>query len=170
MVAAPPHTEPPTGNIRLIVQHDQGALRLRWSPKAPAIRDAERGTLTITDGAHQSKLELDGRELRAGLASYWPEGSQVSFRLETNSGASGAIDAPGIAEPAKPQAEAKTEAVTAVTKAPAAPRRRPKTTASSYREPIDDGLEWTEKPRRDSRWSKLKQKIPFWRKPAADDR
>jgi hypothetical protein len=172
-----PHFEVSSGDIPLMVQHDRGALRLRWSPKAEGIRDAQHGSLTISDGTHRSKLELDGPELRAGMASYWPEGSRVGFRLETDSGASGSIEAPaGLApkavqkeaEPVKKPVEPK--ATSTAKSPPPLARKLPRPSVNTNRAPIDDGLEWTEQPRRDSRWSRLKRKIRFWRKPEADDR
>jgi hypothetical protein len=131
--------------IPLMVQQDQGAMRLRWSAKVAGVRDASHGTLTITDGSHQSRLELDGRELRGGLASFWPDGPRVAFRLETDSGASGSIEAPLNTEP-PPVPEAK---ATETDISPAPERHRPKPAAvSSHAKPIDDGLEWTRRPAR----------------------
>lgn len=194
--AVAPRPAPPasTGDIRLLLKHDGGALRLRWSPDAAGIRDASHGTLTITDGDHQSTLQLDGRELRAGLASYWPDGKPVAFRLETDAGASGQIDAPATTPPA-PMPPRKPEV------AKSAPRQRRHAYAgdSDRAAPIDDGLEWTVQPRpspfgngeppppahrapprarvrpasaakpthstaNDSRWSRFKHRLPFWRK------
>jgi hypothetical protein len=166
-------TPPSAENIPLMVQHGRGVLRLRWSTTGRGIRDAAHGTLTITDGAHQSRLELDARELGTGLASYWPDGSHVGFRLETDSGASGYIEAPVEDRPEKPvvgtKPDAEPEAEPDQTAAP--PKRRPKpAAATSHAKPIDDGLEWTEQPpRRDSRWVRLRRRIAFWR-PAGSDR
>jgi hypothetical protein len=160
---------PAEGTIPLIVQQDQGVMRLRWSSHVAAIRDAARGTLTIIDGAHRSRFDLDGRELRAGFASYWPDGSRVGFRLETDSGASGYIEAPVVdAKPAKASAEPEAEP----SRSPAPARRRPKPAASPSRgKPIDDGLEWTEHaPRRASRLTRLKQRMALWRKPVTEPR
>jgi hypothetical protein len=152
-----------------MVEQDPGVLRLRWSARIAAIRDASHGTLTILDGSHQSRLNLDGRELRAGLASYWPDGSRVGFRLETDSGASGYIEAPVVdAKPAKAAPEPKAEP----SRSPAPARRRPKAAAGASRgKPIDDGLEWTEHhPRRASRLTRLKQRMAFWRKSDTEPR
>jgi hypothetical protein len=166
VVAPRPHL--PDGNIPLMVQQERGVMRLRWSSRVAAIRDAAHGTLTIVDGAHRSRLDLDGRELRAGLASYWPDGSRVGFRLETDSGASGYIEAPVVdANPAKAAAEPKVERPPR----PAPARRRPKPSAGASRgKPIDDGLEWTEHPRKASRLARLKQKMAFWRRPDTEPR
>jgi hypothetical protein len=160
---------PAEGNIPLMVQQDRGAMRLRWSPDGPGVREATHGTLTITDGVHQSRLDLDGRELRAGLASYWPDGSRVGFRLETDSGASGYIEAPVEGKPAKPSAERKAPAAAKVEppkSAPPAARHKPKPSASIHHgKPLDDGLEWTEQPpHHESHWARLRHKISFWRK------
>jgi hypothetical protein len=161
---------PADGAIPLMVQQDQGAMRLRWSPNGTGVRDAAHGTLTITDGIHQSRLDLDDKELRAGLASYWPDGSRVGFRLETDSGASGYIEAPVEGRPAKPHVQPKSEAVAKPEPPKAAPaHRKPKPSASVNRaKPLDDGLEWTERPaRHESHWARLRHKVAFWRKPHA---
>jgi hypothetical protein len=162
---------PADGAIPLMVQQDQGAMRLRWSPNAIGVKDAAHGTLTITDGIHHSRLDLDDRELRAGLASYWPDGSRVAFRLETDLGASGYIEAPAEARPAKPRAEPKPEAaVKPEPPKPAPPRRKAKSSASVHHtKPLDDGLEWTERPARHvSHWARLRHKVAYWRKPHAE--
>jgi hypothetical protein len=155
-----------TGDIGLTVQHDGAALRLRWNPRRAGIQDAATGTLTITDGGHESTLHLDGPELRAGLASYWPDGDRVRFRLDTDTGASGAIDVPvesGRPQPAPEAVQAATAPVPARRRA-AAPARRARPAPAA----LDDGLEWTRPEsagpaHRDSRWSRLKHKLPFWK-------
>jgi len=147
---------PPNGSIRLAVHQDAGALRLRWSPKAAGVRDADHGTLTVTDGDHVSKLELDGKQLQSGLVSWWPQGSRVGFRLQTDSGASGSIETANLSIPEKPKVEVAKAVDAAPKRKPPAASRRPRT--------IDDGLEWTQRPPRDSKWSRLKHKLPFWHK------
>jgi hypothetical protein len=162
--------QPSGETIPLIVEHDRGVLRLRWSPNGAGIRNAGHGTLTITDGKHQSRLELDARELGTGLASYWPDWSRVGFRLETDSGASGFIEAPVEDKPSKPAAEVQAaEGAKAEPDRMEAPaRRQPKPAAGIPRvKPIDDGLEWTQQPpQKGSRWTRFKRKVAFWRQPA----
>ena len=161
---------PSGATIPLIVEHNRGVLRLRWSPNGDGIRNAGHGTLTITEGKHRSRLELDARELGTGLASYWPEGSRVGFRLETDSGASGFIEAPVEDKPAQPAAEAQAaaEAPAESDRIAAPTRRRPKPAAGIPRvKPIDDGLEWTQQsPRKDSRRIRFKRRVAFWRQPS----
>jgi hypothetical protein len=102
----PPAVQPPHRDDRvgLMVRHAGPALYLYWNPRQAQIAAAQHGILTITDGTHRSRLDLDPGELRAGLASYWPESTHVNFRLETDSGASGSVDVPVEAppEPAPP--------------------------------------------------------------------
>lgn len=134
---------PTAGEIPLMVQQDRGALRLRWSPKVAGIRDAARGTLTITDGSHQSRLDLDSRELRGGLASYWPDGERVGFHLETDTGGNGFIEAPVEDRPAKAVSRPAEEAPA---ESPKPAKRHAQAARSASR--IDDGLEWTQTSRR----------------------
>lgn len=153
--AAPDHR---AGDIPLTVQHEGRMLKLQWNPATAEIRNAAHGTLTITDGEHHSTLNLDGPELRAGLASYWPEGSRVGFRLDTAEGASGSVEVP--AEPRAAAVDAKAEEP----EKPAAPRAisprrrsggQPSDRAGDRGEPVsgeslNDGLEWTTQPPRPS--------------------
>jgi hypothetical protein len=85
--------------VGLYVQHDGPALRLRWNPDTAAIRDAQGGVLSIVDGARQSRLELQPQDLRAGVASYWPESRDVTFRLTLDGDAAGEIRASADAPP-----------------------------------------------------------------------
>jgi len=147
---------PPDGEIPLMVQHDRGALRLRWSPKVPGVKDAARGTLTIIDGTHQSRLDLDGPELHGGLASYWPDGDRVGFHLETDTGGNGFIEAPVEDMPAKPVSRP-AEETAADSPEPAKRRVRPKGSASR----IDDGLEWTQTQHRSHHGTRSKRKSAF---------
>jgi hypothetical protein len=81
----PPAVEPPSPeHINLSVQTDGTALRLVWDRNAPAIRNADLAILEITDGKHQSTLNLGSRELGSGMVSYWPETKDVSFRLQVH--------------------------------------------------------------------------------------
>jgi len=88
---APQKSAPPTApapqpqspdHINLSVQTDGTALRLMWDRNAPAVRNANRAMLEISDGNHVSKLNLGSRELGSGMVSYWPETKDVSFRLQ----------------------------------------------------------------------------------------
>lgn len=196
-IAAPAAVPASSSEIPLKVLRDGQALRLRWSGRAQAIQTASRGTLIITDGTHQSTLQLDGRELRSGLASYWPDSDRVKFRLETDTGAAGSIETAAGA-PRVALAKVAERPPAAPVRNPVPVRRRLKPPEKSGPPPrIDDGLEWTEQPpdrpvrpvvqplhksetfraqvvprkaaaeesRPASRWSRLKRKLPFWRKP-----
>jgi TonB family protein len=73
---------PPTDHLDLFVRRDGPALRLQWNRNAPALRDASHGTLYITDGKLQSKLNLITSELATAALTYWPQSQDVTFRLE----------------------------------------------------------------------------------------
>jgi hypothetical protein len=64
-------------------------MRLHWNAESPDVRAAQRGALLINDGKRESRLELTPRDLRAGVASYWPESKEVSFHLELDGGQAG---------------------------------------------------------------------------------
>ena len=69
-------------HVALEVQRNAQLIRLLWDRNAPMIRAADHATLYIEDGTHQSRLDLDRRELDSGLVSYWPETRDVEFRLD----------------------------------------------------------------------------------------
>jgi hypothetical protein len=85
--------------IGLYVQHDGSALRLRWNPDDPVIRATDGAVLSIVDGARQSRLALKPEDFRAGVASYWPESREVTFRLTLDGGATGEIRASAVPAP-----------------------------------------------------------------------
>ena len=66
----------------LNLEREGRGLRLRWDQGSEAVRQASHGTLYITDGPHQSRMELSRGELTAGSLAYWPDSGDVMFRLE----------------------------------------------------------------------------------------
>jgi hypothetical protein len=151
--------------VALAVQWDGRALILRWDPAAPAIRAAREGTLTITEGAHRSRLPLNGPELRSGLARYWPETPLVGFRLETDRGASGSLRAT-VPEASAARPVSRTEAPPPVAMAPPKARRAAHKAAAA-----DTAVSSPPPPRpRPSRWRRLVGRIPWWRKSFAGER
>jgi TonB family protein len=82
--AVTPHPAVPqqTDRIDLTVGHNGEALAVRW----PVSTTADHGLLTITDGNHKTRMELDGDDIRSGLLTYWPDSQTVTFRLELISG------------------------------------------------------------------------------------
>ncbi len=155
------HRHAGEGDITLSVVHDGAALRVEWDPQSAGIRGAADGTLTITDGTHVSKLPLEAPELRAGAATYWPESRHVEFRLETDGGAYGAVDAPAEPQPAvakaapkdkpkpKPAAKPGDRSKNARPKPPERQHSHVAKTAphsSSAGRALPDGLEWTAHP------------------------
>jgi len=83
----------PSGRTALYVQREGAAMWLHWNPESPDVRAAHRGTILINDGKRESRLELTPRDLRAGVASYWPESKDVSFHLELDGGQAGYVRA-----------------------------------------------------------------------------
>jgi len=69
-------------HVALRVERDGSALRLLWDRNSPIVRDSDHATLYISDGKHQSTLDLNRDELNSGAVSYWPETQDVNFRLD----------------------------------------------------------------------------------------
>jgi len=90
---APTTQAAPTSRTSLYVDREGAAMRLHWNPESYDVRAANRGAIVIHDGKRQSRLELTPAELRAGAASYWPESTEVSFRLELDGGHAGDVRA-----------------------------------------------------------------------------
>jgi len=70
----------------LNVERAASQLRLSWDRNSPPIRDADHGSLWITDGTHRQQLDLDARQLRQGSFAYWPSSRDVNFQLEVFAG------------------------------------------------------------------------------------
>ena len=70
----------------LNVERAGRTLRLTWNPRAKAIESARQGSLRITDGALQRKIDLSARQLSEGNALYVPASDNVEFRLEVQKG------------------------------------------------------------------------------------
>jgi len=66
----------------LRIDRSGGSLRVSWNPNAPAVRKAERGALSITDGNVRRRFELSPSQLLSGGALYDPAEGDVSVRLE----------------------------------------------------------------------------------------
>lgn len=137
----------------LSVQHDGPALRVRWDPQAQAVRAATRAVLVITDGTRESRMELNRRELGAGLASYWPDSQNVAFRLELDNRPAPVVQAPPVA------AERPSPFV-----APERPRRRPAPIKRVQAVPAPQGPSIEEPVKRPSRISRAVGKIPLLRR------
>ena len=143
--APAPHAAEP---VALYVQHDGGALRLHWDPAV----HANSGVIFIQDGARETRLDLNADELRAGVASYWPESREVTFRLQLAGGPTGTIRAPAEAPPDTVQA--------AIVEKPRPKRsmaRPGKVAAPEHVEVVDD------RPPKRSRLSRVAAKIPLLR-------
>lgn len=81
-----PHRRPAPvaadSSLALNVERSGNLLRLTWNRQAPAVRNADRGTLWIKDGKNHESLDLDRNQLTSGSVAYWPKTNDVDFRLE----------------------------------------------------------------------------------------
>jgi hypothetical protein len=90
---APTTQAAPSSRTPLYIDREGATMRLHWNPASPDVRAANRGAVVIHDGKRESRLELTPAELRSGVASYWPESKEVSFRLELDGGQAGEVRA-----------------------------------------------------------------------------
>src|SRR5882762_9572505 len=72
--------------IGLHVDADGPSLRVQWNRNSAAVRNADRATLFIMDGARRQTVNLTGPQLDRSTVRYWPEGELVTFRLEVHRG------------------------------------------------------------------------------------
>jgi hypothetical protein len=57
-------------------------LHIQWDRQAPAVRTAQKGVLTIEDGAYSKTVDLDQSQLQTGSVVYHYNSDHVRFRLE----------------------------------------------------------------------------------------
>lgn len=98
-----------SGHPGLHVQHDGAALKLHWNTGSADVRAAKAGAIVISDGGRTSRLELTPRDLRAGVASYWPDSREVGFRLELDGAAAGSVRASAEVPQQRPSPFASTQ-------------------------------------------------------------
>jgi hypothetical protein len=68
--------------LKLSVSEKQNQLDVTWDRNAPAIVQARRGVLSISDGLNKKDLELTGAQLRTGRVVYSRLSADVGLRLE----------------------------------------------------------------------------------------
>lgn len=93
---APQAAAPPSTPLR--VERQGAMMRLQWNPASPDVRAARSGAIVIHDGKRESRMDLTSAELRAGMASYWPESKDVSFHLELDGGQAGFVRAASVSQ------------------------------------------------------------------------
>ena len=69
-------------NLALGVQRLEDRLVVSWDRTAPAVRNANRGVMTISAGDDRRRIELSFNDLQAGQLIYRSSPSTVIFRLE----------------------------------------------------------------------------------------
>lgn len=68
--------------LKLSVAEKGNQLDVTWDRNAPSITHANRGVLSISDGANKRELELSGTQLRNGRVLYSRLSADVNLRLE----------------------------------------------------------------------------------------
>jgi hypothetical protein len=67
--------------LALRIEEAQNELFIRWNHNAAPVRRAQRGVLSIQDGAVRKDLELSAEEARRGGVTYARTGQEVQVRL-----------------------------------------------------------------------------------------
>lgn len=141
----------PSPRTSLYLQRDGAAWQLHWNPNSPDVRSAKRGAIVIRDGKRESRLELNPRDLRAGVASYWPESQEVAFDVELDGAPAGSVRAPApVVEERRPSPFASAES----------PRKKGYPIRRVQAEPAPE----VERAKRESGWSRAIGKIPLLRR------
>jgi hypothetical protein len=120
----------------LQVRQSGAYLMVNWDRGAPAVRNADRGMLSITDGAYSRDVNLDRQQLQSGSLAYLPLGNDVNFRLRL-------FEPKGTVDESLRVLTAETVAKAAAPRAPDAaglPKPEPKPHAKPRRPFFDDGL------------------------------
>jgi len=68
--------------LKLSVAEKEKQLEVTWDRNAPAILQARRGVLSISDGSNKQDLELSGAQLRTGRVIYSRLSPDVALRME----------------------------------------------------------------------------------------
>lgn len=94
--------------LGLSAQVAPGAIHLSWNSALRPVRDAARGTLSITDGSADNRVALTPDQIHGGQYEYHPTARNVLFRLElSGAGLQAAGDSLQVISPA-PVAAAQT--------------------------------------------------------------
>lgn len=79
-------------HIGLAAARDGDGLRVEWNRNASIVRGATHGLLYIEDGRYQSQFSLSDQQLTDSAIRYWPETTNVRFRLELYRGSESVAD------------------------------------------------------------------------------
>lgn len=74
--------EPRWSDLKLDASQVAGRIELYWDRSAADVILASRGSLLVSDGELQKKIELSRSEIRAGKFAYQPVHDDLRFRLE----------------------------------------------------------------------------------------
>ena len=129
----PVSTAQASAALSLRVERSAGELLLSWNRDSDAVKNAARGTLSITDGDQHENVNLDLGQLKNGSIVYSPTGSDVSFQLSTI-GSNSAQTSSESVRILRTRPSPMPENQPAVQKAAAAPSRTESSTTASEKE------------------------------------
>jgi hypothetical protein len=78
----PPRANPDPYHLSLTATESFSDLQLQWNRQSPAIQWAQKGTLTVDDGAFHKSTELTAADLQGTRFSYHPITKHVCLRLD----------------------------------------------------------------------------------------
>ena len=68
--------------LQLRVERANGELLLTWSPDSPAIKNASKAVLSISDGDQKENVDMDLAQLNSGRIVYSPSGTDIRFEMK----------------------------------------------------------------------------------------
>lgn len=77
-------TKPVTASLKL--EEVDGQLEVRWDHGSRAVRNADRGIVTIQDGSQRRGIDLTGEDVRRGTVFYTRRAEDLQVRLELYKG------------------------------------------------------------------------------------
>ena len=69
-------------SLAMFVSRAPDSLTIHWNAQSLAVRNAQRGVLTISDGSYQKALDLDAGQLQVGAVIYRRLSPAVNLKLE----------------------------------------------------------------------------------------
>ncbi len=68
--------------LDVVVSKSGANLQIKWNRQALAIRNAQKGLLTIHDGNNTTPVPLNASDLQSGSVVYPPYSEHVTFRMD----------------------------------------------------------------------------------------
>jgi protein TonB len=135
-------TKSPAGPLQLNVERSAGELLVTWNPDLPAVKNATKGVLAITDGEVHENVDMDLTMIARGGIVYSPTGSRLNFEMQLSDKAGKVTsDSVNMVRPPSPLQEpsatnAKNTAPAAAKPVPGAPAATAPTAEPAAEQPV----------------------------------